>query len=62
MSSTGDEVMTLRCVSLQNQTGSLSSFMPLLMGGGVFSALAHGAQMSPAGAPTQPADPPVQVR
>lgn len=32
----------------KNQTGSLNSFMPLLMGGGVFSSLAKGAFVSPA--------------
>lgn len=32
----------------KNQTGSLNSFMPLLMGGGVFSSLAKGAFISPA--------------
>lgn len=51
-----DDDAPKRFVSLQNQTSSLGSFMPLLMGGGVFSALAQGAKMSPAAAPTQPAD------
>uniref|UniRef100_A0A146XYC6 Si:rp71-19m20.1 n=1 Tax=Fundulus heteroclitus TaxID=8078 RepID=A0A146XYC6_FUNHE len=41
-----------------NQTGSLGSFLPLLMGGGAFSALVGGAGMSAAAArsPPPPAD------
>jgi len=34
------------CASLQNQTGSLGGFLPLLMGGGILSALAQGANVS----------------
>ncbi|KAM6897536.1 ATPase PAAT [Xenentodon cancila] len=41
----------------KNQTGSLGSFLPLLMGGGAMSALAGGLHVSPAGvrSPRQPA-------
>lgn len=51
------------CVSLQNQTSSLSGFLPLLMGSGAFSALAQGANISPAAVSSQlqPADPRVSV-
>lgn len=54
---------TEQCISLQNLTSSLGSFMPLLMGGGVISALAQGAKISPAAIRTQPqpADPKVSV-
>lgn len=54
---------TEQCVSLQNLTSSLGSFMPLLMGGGVISALAQGAKVSPAAVrtPPRPADPKVSV-
>ncbi|MEQ2162120.1 hypothetical protein GOODEAATRI_016530 [Goodea atripinnis] len=42
----------------KNQTGSLGGFLPLLMGGGAFSALAGGVGMSAAAArsPPHPAD------
>ncbi|KAM8729462.1 ATPase PAAT [Acanthopagrus schlegelii] len=38
----------------KNQTGSLGGFLPLLMGSGAFSALAQGANMSPAAVSHQP--------
>ncbi|KAM6898041.1 ATPase PAAT [Lycodopsis pacificus] len=38
----------------KNQTSSLGGFLPLLMGGGVFSALAQGANLSPAAVSNQP--------
>ncbi|XP_078135413.1 ATPase PAAT [Sander vitreus] len=38
----------------KNQTSSLGGFLPLLMGGGVFSALAQGANISPAAVSNQP--------
>ncbi|XP_031699088.1 ATPase PAAT [Anarrhichthys ocellatus] len=38
----------------KNQTSSLGGFLPLLMGGGVFSALAQGANTSPAAVSNQP--------
>lgn len=38
----------------KNQTGSLGGFLPLLMGGGVFSALTQGANISPAAVSNQP--------
>lgn len=38
----------------KNQTSSLGGFLPLLMGGGVFSALAQGANISPAAVRDQP--------
>ncbi|XP_051795969.1 ATPase PAAT isoform X2 [Acanthochromis polyacanthus] len=40
----------------KNQTGSLGGFLPLLMGGGGFAALASGFNMSPASIINQPAD------
>lgn len=45
----------------KNQTGSLDGLLPLLMGGGAFSALARGANVSPAALRNEPADsrPPV---
>ncbi|XP_005805416.1 uncharacterized protein C10orf88 homolog [Xiphophorus maculatus] len=50
----------------KNQTGSLGGFLPLLMGGGAFSALAGGVGMSAATArsPPHPADatPPESIR
>ncbi|XP_043959421.1 ATPase PAAT isoform X1 [Gambusia affinis] len=50
----------------KNQTGSLGGFLPLLMGGGGFSALAGGVRMSAATArsPLHPADatPPEPIR
>ncbi|XP_034715895.1 ATPase PAAT [Etheostoma cragini] len=41
----------------KNQTSSLGGFLPLLMGGGVFSALAQGATISPAANSDQPQPP-----
>ncbi|XP_018522149.1 ATPase PAAT isoform X1 [Lates calcarifer] len=38
----------------KNQTSSLGGFLPLLMGGGAFSLLAQGANISPAAASNQP--------
>lgn len=38
----------------QNQTGSLGSFLPLLMGGGVLSALGQKDRISPGAFHTQP--------
>ncbi|KAK9530891.1 hypothetical protein VZT92_012365 [Zoarces viviparus] len=38
----------------KNQTSSLGGFLPLLMGGGVFSALAQGGNISPAAVSNQP--------
>ncbi|XP_054454795.1 ATPase PAAT isoform X2 [Anoplopoma fimbria] len=38
----------------KNQTSSLGGFLPLLMGGGVFSALTQGANISPAAVSNQP--------
>lgn len=38
----------------KNQTGSLSGFLPLLMGSGAFSALGRGVGMSPAAGSIQP--------
>ncbi|XP_008285359.1 ATPase PAAT [Stegastes partitus] len=40
----------------KNQTGSLGGFLPLLMGGGGFAALARGVNVSTAAAISQPAD------
>ncbi|KAM8837808.1 ATPase PAAT isoform 1-T2 [Spinachia spinachia] len=40
----------------KNQSSSLGGFLPLLMGGGVFSALTQGANISPGGLSNQPAD------
>lgn len=40
----------------KNQTGSLGGFLPLLMGGGGFAALASGFNLSPASIINQPAD------
>lgn len=40
----------------KNQTGSLGGFLPLLMGGGGFAALASGFNTSPASIINQPAD------
>ncbi|XP_032357752.1 ATPase PAAT [Etheostoma spectabile] len=44
----------------KNQSSSLGGFLPLLMGGGVFSALAQGATISPAAVSKQP--PPADSR
>lgn len=41
-------------VFLQNQTGSLGGFLPLLMGGGVLSALAQKDRISSEAFHTQP--------
>ncbi|XP_035520904.1 ATPase PAAT [Morone saxatilis] len=38
----------------KNQTSSLGGFLPLLMGGGVFSAMTQGANISPAAVSNQP--------
>lgn len=35
------------CLSLQNQTGSLAGFLPLLMGSGAFSGLGREVSMCP---------------
>lgn len=41
-------------VFLQNQTSSLATFLPLLMGSGVLSALGQKDRISPGAFPTQP--------
>lgn len=48
-------------VFLQNQTGSLGSFLPLLMGGGVVSALGQKDRNSPGAWLAQPQPEPSRV-